>query len=225
MDSILQMTNSYLCGNLKLLANLVSILGTAGVLAACSAGSTGINTNSSAAYPARVEKISVCSGYGCILKGQFAFSVQEISSLKNIMEPGHKSPEAERQAVATAISEMEKMARTHLRYKPDVEFSYQKYAGKRGQMDCVDESLNTTGYLQYLYAAGLLKHHKPLRTYAARGLIIDGRYPHKSARMRDSSGTDWAVDSWKGRDGARPEVMLLSKWYRDRNSASNYRTN
>ena len=166
--------------------------------------------------------MKVCSGYGCIISDRFEFTGNEKSRLRSIMAGGTQSPSAERGAVALAISTMETMARSHLRYKPDVEFSYQKNAGKRGQMDCVDESLNTTTYLQYLSASGLLKHHTPLKTYAARGLIIDGRYPHKSARMRDASGTDWAVDSWKGKNGAKPEVMLLSKWYRDRNSASNY---
>ncbi len=206
------------------LKSLFSLLGAAGILSACAA-STGVVTDLSADYPARFEKITVCSGYGCILKGQFVFSPQEKVTLKRIMESGQGSPSAERRAVATAIGSMEKMARTNLRYKPDVEYSYQKNAGKRGQMDCVDESLNTIGYLKYLYGSGLLKYHKPLGTYAARGLIIDGRYPHKSARMRDNSGTDWTVDSWKGPDGAQPEVMLLSKWYRGRNRASDYRAN
>ena len=89
-------------------------------------------------------------------------------------------------------------------------------------MDCVDESLNTTQYLTFLHRTGLLKHHVPVKSYAERGFLLDGRYPHKSARMRQKGGKQWAVDSWKGDDGALPEVMPLSVWYKQDNNASNY---
>ena len=117
---------------------------------------------------------------------------------------------------------METASRNRLNYSKDVEFSYQRHAKKRGQMDCVDESLNTISYLKHLKSRGLLRHHTPLRSYAERGLLVDGRYPHKSARMRDSQGVDWAVDSWKTPNGGEPEVFLLAKWYRENNDASNY---
>ena len=190
------------------------------MLSACvSSSTTAVSSFSSETKPAR---LSVCSGYGCILKDRFEFTKSEERRLKAIMAQGGGSPGAERKAISAAIATMEKMARRHLRYQPDVEFSYQKNAGKRGQMDCIDESLNTTGYLKFLKRRGWLKHHTPYDRYAARGIILDGRYPHKSARMTDTTGVDWAVDSWKGRDGKPPQIMQLAKWYKDRNSSANY---
>ncbi|MEE9313322.1 MAG: hypothetical protein V3V02_01615 [Rhizobiaceae bacterium] len=190
------------------------------ILSACNQTTVTEDINSS--YSSPNSTLVVCSGYGCILKDKFQFTTADEELVHSIMTAGNSTPKGERAALRKAIAEMENIARRHLLYKPDIAFSYQKNLGKRGQMDCVDESLNTTNYLKYLQAKGLLRHHKTHRFYAERGLIIDGRYPHKSARMRDSTGTDWAVDSWKGQDGAAPEIMLLSKWYRDRNSASNY---
>ena len=89
-------------------------------------------------------------------------------------------------------------------------------------MDCEDESLNTTRYLTYLRSEGLMKFHKVNRHYANRGLLIDGRYPHKSARVTAADGSQWAVDPWKTPAGGDAEVMPLKQWYRERNSASQY---
>jgi len=167
--------------------------------------------------------MKICSGYGCVISNQMTFGPDDFKTLSAIMNAGSGSPAAERKAIKSAISYMEKTTRNSLRYSADTAFSYQKHAGKRGQMDCVDESLNTTAYLKYLYKNGLLKHHTPISNYASRGLLIDGRYPHKSARMKQKGGQAWAVDSWKSNNGGQPEIMPLSVWYKDKNSASDYR--
>jgi hypothetical protein len=192
------------------------------ILAGCSGTVPGSGLPDAATYAAPVSNLTICSGYGCIIKDKLAFAEQIRVDLEQIMEPGRESAEAERTALKSAIAYMEAAARDTLRYKPDIEFSYQKNRHKRGQMDCVDESLNTISFLKYLQSHGLLRFHKPLPHYANRGLLVDGRYPHKSARMRDNQGNDWAVDSWKRPNGGEPEIMTLAKWYRGRNDATNY---
>ena len=134
------------------------------------------------------------------------------------MAGGVGSAEAERQSIKQAIGYFERVARGHLRYKPDIKKAYQKNIGKRGQMDCIDESLNTTGYLKFIESRGLLKHHSVRKRYAARGLIVDGRYPHKSAVIDEINGPSWSVDSWYHADGVEPEIMKLSDWRRVRDS-------
>ena len=133
------------------------------------------------------------------------------------MRAGKKSAEAERRAVRKAIAAMENMSRANLRYRRDSKKSNPRHAGRRGEMDCVDESLNTTEYLYFLKGQGLLTHHTPTRNYAERGFLING-YPHKSAVMKQKNGDWWAVDSWAGQGGAEPEVIPLSKWRRQRSS-------
>lgn len=193
------------------------------VLAGCSSSALDGGAVESAAYAAPTDVVTVCSGYGCIIKDKLTFASDVPSELEIIMEQGRESAAAERAALRLAIAYMEREAQKSLRYQNDVAFSYQRHRGKRGQMDCVDESRNTIAYLKYLHSKGLLRHHKPIKRFAERGLMFDGRYPHKSARMRDSQGVDWAVDSWKTANGGLPEVFLLSEWYRERNGAEHYR--
>ena len=82
---------------------------------------------------------------------------------------------------------------------------------ERGQMDCVDESTNTTRILKLLEQQGLLKHHKVMRR-ASRGFFADGRYPHFTAVLKDPSGREWVVDSWYEPAGGPPDIMPLEKW-------------
>ncbi|MGI9366307.1 MAG: hypothetical protein ACR2O8_14070 [Rhizobiaceae bacterium] len=192
------------------------------LLAGCSSTSSGIDASSGASYGAPSQTLTICSGYGCIIKDKLVFPAEAQAQLRTIMDEGQESPEAEREALGKAIAFMETAARNKLRYRADIEYSYQVNSGKRGQMDCVDESLNTISFLKYLHGNGMLRHHKPINRFAERGMLFDGRYPHKSARMRQNNGVDWAVDSWKRNNGELPEIITLAEWYKGNNDASQY---
>ena len=195
------------------------------LLAACSGTTTKKIGSSNATYAANTATIKICSGYECPIKDTLNVSADEQKKIRDLMQNGQaKSAKEERILISKTVAYFETIAQRSLRYAPDVEYSYQRHARKRGQMDCIDESLNTIEVLKYLKNQDLLKFHKPIRTFAERGLLVDGRYPHKSARMREIGGKDWAVDSWKGPNGSEPEIMPLKLWYRDRNSPSNYRS-
>ncbi len=183
------------------------------------AGSTAISHAASKAAKGFVPPnatLLVCSGYGCVLKDRFSLTKKQQGRLRNIMVSGQKSATLERKAVARAIAAMETYARGRLRYKADIPKAPVRYNGYRGQMDCIDESLNTTAYLTYLHGRGWLRHHKPRKSYAERGFILDGRYPHKSAVMIQKNGKKWAVDSWYKRDGKPPAIKPLKQWRRER---------
>ncbi len=173
---------------------------------------------SSVAHAASTNVIKVCSGYGCIISDHFSFTATDNEELIKSMTSSVGSAASERAAIAQTIGLMERKARSKLRYRPDIRKAYIKNSAKRGQMDCVDESLNTTAYLYHLYGLGLLKFHKPKRHYAERGFILDGRYPHKSAVITDQSGKRWTVDSWYGDDGQPAQVMEHAKWRKVRDS-------
>ena len=78
-------------------------------------------------------------------------------------------------------------------------------------MDCIDESTNTRALLLYLENRKLLQHHTVARN-ASRGLLVDGRYFHNTAVIRDAGGVKWAVDSWYAPMGGAPDVLPLSDW-------------
>ena len=153
------------------------------LLAACTASSDNALNPGVSTYALKVQQMNICSGYGCIYSDKFAFTESDAVRLEQIMQKGADNASAERVAVAEAIGVMEEITLRRIRFGRDVEKAYQRNLSRRGQMDCVDESLNTTAYLKYLYENGWLRHHKPRKHYAERGLLIDGRYPHKSAVM------------------------------------------
>ncbi len=187
------------------LALIVTLAGLAG----CST-TTG-SVSSTASYGLKPQSLTVCSGYGCKIKEKFSISTREQKRLARIMRPAKASAKAERRAVKRAIAFLEKVAQRNLRFARDVKKSYIKHSGKRGQMDCIDESLNTTGYLYFMRSAGLLTHHKPTRNYAERGWIVTG-HPHKAAVMTDKSGQHWVVDSWFRDNGGVPDIMPYRAW-------------
>jgi hypothetical protein len=123
---------------------------------------------------------------------------------------GRASPRAERAAVSRAVQYYEGRAARAVGVRDQAK-SNAKQWGKRGQMDCVDESTNTRIFLLYLERRGLLKHHTVDRN-VTRGFLIDGRYPHSTAVLREISGEKWTIDSWYEPTGGPPDIMLLSQW-------------
>ncbi len=184
---------------------------------------SGAGDGSARPLPFAGGSISICSGYGCVYRDGFSPSAAERNRLRAIMNGGAASAAAERRAVGRAIADMETIARRHARFAADEPLSLQRNSGVRGQMDCYDESLNTRTYLRWLAGEGLLTHHTVLGRIGQRGLILDGRYPHKTALIREKGGTVWAVDSWRGRSGQPPEIMPLDRWQSSDSSDFPYR--
>ena len=161
---------------------------------------------------ASAESLSVCHGYSCHYKTPLVLSSGDLRRISSIMSAGKRTAKAERAAVAKVVSYLERRATAvvGVRDLPKSEFGA---ARQRGQMDCVDESTNTTAVLKLVDRRGLLKHHKVLRT-ASRGFFADGRYPHFTAVLKDDTGKLWAVDSWYEASGGSPDIMPLSEWKR-----------
>ncbi len=136
------------------------------------------------------------------------------------MAKGAAKPELERASLGELVAWKERLAQKRLQMRRDTRLSYQRDAGIRGQMDCVDESSNTLAFLKFLEKEGQLRHHTAKRI-AERGFLFDGRYPHKTAIVTDDGGNEWAIDSWKKHGGEPPQVVAYSIWKKE--WASEYR--
>ena len=159
---------------------------------------------------AHAEQLTVCHGYSCHFKTRLTLGAGDMRQMASILRSGHGSPAAERRAVSRLVQFYERRAAAvvGIRDRPKSDFG----AGReRGQMDCVDESTNTTSILKLAERRGLLKHHKVMRR-ASRGFFADGRYPHFTAVLQERSGGKWVVDSWYEPAGGAPDIMLLSEW-------------
>ena len=116
----------------------------------------------------------------------------------------------ERERIAQAIALMEAMVGPLTGTEHDKGRNFQG-VGIEGQMDCIDESTNTTTYLTMLFKDGLLKWHS-VEDRATRGFFIFG-WPHTTAVIREAgSGALFAVDSWFLDNGAEPFIVPLEMW-------------
>ncbi len=165
------------------------------------------------AVPPTATKIVVCHGFGCVQRTSVTLSKRNIRTFKAMLARGRSSPAAERKAIGEAIAWMEKTVAPSVGSDDDVPGLDLRNAGVAGQMDCIDESTNTTSYLLFAEERGFLKHHTVARP-VARGFFLDGRYPHATAVVRETeTGKAFAVDSWPQANGERPEIMSLEDWF------------
>lgn len=157
-----------------------------------------------------VRMLEICHGYGCAFHSKLNLTSADSARFATIMAKGSATPAAERAAVAKAVQHYETLAlkMTGVRDDAKSRFAASKI---RGQMDCIDESTNTRGLLLYLQKRGLLRHHT-VAPNISRGFLLDGRYPHWTAVLRENSGASWSVDSWVEPMGGRPEILPLQDW-------------
>ena len=159
---------------------------------------------------ALAEQLTVCHGYSCYFKTRLDFGASDLGRIASIMRSGYSSPEAERRAVSQVVQFYEQRATAAVGVR-DLPKGSLGDGRKRGQMDCEDESTNTTHVLRMLASHGLFRHHKVLRR-TSRGFLADGRFPHFTAVIADPSGRKWVVDSWYEPGGGAPDIMPLDRW-------------
>lgn len=119
---------------------------------------------------------------------------------------------AERDQMATAIADIEvitgKKANTS-NDRPGAAI-FPTYS-TRGQLDCIDESHNTTVYLHFLAKEGVFRYHD-VGEVAHRGMIID-RWFHNTATVVDrETGERYVIDTWFGANGDRADIIDVETW-------------
>lgn len=154
--------------------------------------------------------LPVCSGYGCRIVDTVSVSDVEWRAVRALFEPRAHGAAEERRQIARAIALIERFV------GPKTDTAHDKggtFPGlfQDGQMDCIDESTNTTLYLRLLAADGLMRWHD-VGPDATRGYFLFG-WPHTTATLHEkSSGAAYAVDSWFFDNGAEPVIIPLEQW-------------
>ncbi|WP_134496231.1 hypothetical protein [Microvirga pakistanensis] len=159
-------------------------------------------------------RIVACHGYGCSRR-QVVSVAGWLSRAGALLKAARASPDTERKALAQVVSAYTAYLAASIGGKPDIPGSPAQMSGVHGQMDCLDETANTTSLLLVLQDQGLLAHHK-VEPPESRGFFLDGRYPHFSAVIVESGNRqEWAVDPWRKAPGQRPEILPLVQWRQD----------
>lgn len=156
------------------------------------------------------ERFSVCSGYGCAFQSKTRLSAEEWGLVRRKFSR-IESAAQERETIAAAVAMLEDMTGrktgTHRDKARATVFGHDRY-----QMDCVDEAINTSLYLDFIENDGILKWHE-VSTPLRRGHFIDGSWPHNTATIREKkSGQVYVVDSWYGKNGDPPAIIPSEIW-------------
>ena len=135
-----------------------------------------------------------------------------MATLRRIMQAGARDAAAERAAISRADQWFERVAGAQTGTSGDGAKDVYELFTPPSQIDCVDEAENTTSLLKLIDERGWLKHHSVGRI-DRRGFLIDGRYPHHTATIREKgSGRVWVVDSWVRANAQPPDIKPLEVW-------------
>ena len=154
--------------------------------------------------------VYVCSGYGCRNNNRYTFNSKMLSKLKKYFA-NVSNANSEREALRKAISFIETrvgVATGTFSDKASIGFFS---AGKKDQMDCVDEALNSSYYVMIMINNGMIKYHDLEKPNWKGGLT---RWTHYAAVIKDrTTGVLWAIDSGVKNNGGRPLIIQYSRWY------------
>ncbi len=184
-----------------------------GVLCAGLGGcATGIPLKKYNDLPASPESFMLCHGYSCTQKSEAGFAASEWRNVVAIFRQNPaSSAETERSKIGQAIALMERYSGAKTGTDDD---DAEAVAIKRNikQLDCIDETVNTSMYVGFLQEAGLLKFHEVAEP-THRGYLIDGKWPHNTAVIREkNNGALFAVDSFYRKNGEEPYIMPRATW-------------
>ncbi len=155
---------------------------------------------------------TVCQGYGCAVRSPVNLSDSEWRRVRRLFTAPASDAAEERVRLAKAVGLLERIVGRRAGTSGDVGGTIEGF-GKPGQLDCIDESANTTIYLSLLARDRLLNWHT-LRSPALRGPISGACcWPHQSAVVMEvGSGQSYAVDSWFHDNGVPAEIVPLPDW-------------
>ena len=192
------------------------------VLTACTRGQ-GIYLQSYTPKNQTVENFMLCHRFGCNERTPIQLENKEWLSVKKILKGKPSSAEQERKDIAKAVAKMEKIVLS-VAGLPEDGAKAHTFENDRGQMDCLDETVNTSLALQFFQDADLLDYHEVYEPIH-RGFFIDGRWPHNSAAIyekpdksksakerRKASKKIFAVDSYYTKTGGEVYVVPLDTW-------------
>ncbi|HJL65635.1 MAG: hypothetical protein QF586_06095 [Arenicellales bacterium] len=164
----------------------------------------------SAATNRGVGPINVCYDYGCATQQEVYISRKEWGEISGWFTEPAKDASSEREKIRRAIGWMEVIIG---RYTPTHRDKGQNEGqwgvDFPGQLDCIDESLNTTTYMKKIEQEGLLKWHRVLdRAY--RETFIN---QHWSGQIEEIATQErWVVDSWFQANGILPYIQRTTEW-------------
>lgn len=165
-------------------------------------------------YPKTLDRsaVPVCFHHGCESVKQVSLTNEHWDRVVRYFTPAAKNAADEREQIRMAIGEMEQVTGILAGTQGDIAGDLASFGTLDPQMDCIDESSNTTTYLTLFEQAELLRWHT-VEPRAQRGYLFIGGWPHYTALVREKqTGRLWVIDSWFRDNGELPDVVDLDTW-------------
>jgi len=160
-------------------------------------------------YPS-FPNLYICSGHGCKFIDKVTINKEVIDSL-TVFFKDVKTAEDERTAIAGAIAHLETIIGKVTKTNEDKKSFGMFTAGLYGQLDCVDEALNSTTYLLLLESLNLLKYHIVSHPDWKVGFF---RWNHYAATfIEKETKVRWALDSGVENNGGKPLIVTWDNFY------------
>lgn len=160
--------------------------------------------------PVSIDQLPVCMNFSCRRKEIVTLSQKDWESISNWLKQPAPDAQTERLHIKQAIGWMEvvvgRYTPTHLDVGGDLQNGAVTFPG---QLDCIDESLNTTTYLKLFEQNGLLRHHAVIER-AYRHTVFDQHWAGQLEALED--GERWVVDSWFQDNGYLPYIQRSEEW-------------
>lgn len=164
--------------------------------------------------PPSLAEFTVCHGYGCRLRKTVRIESFAWAEVASLFDPSPKDAADERVRVARAIALLEIKVGNAIGTTTD-RAAAETFGGDPAQLDCIDETVNTTTYLRLLAKEGLMRWHR-VGTAAQRGSISGFQYndfiTNTAVILEKDTGTPFAVDSYFYANGREPKIMPLADW-------------
>lgn len=158
-----------------------------------------------------VNAIPVCFDFGCRSRSVVSLPLDQWAQIGELFLPSAATPKGEREQIAKAVGSMEVFIGTHTPTHNDLAFGLPKNDEpvSSGQLDCIDEAVNTTTYLRLFAQSGFLKHHRVIDQAYRRSLFTQ----HWAGQIEEiNKGVRWAVDSWFRPNGDVPIIQQSDDW-------------
>lgn len=155
--------------------------------------------------------LGICYNYNCNRTAQVRTAADEWQTVIDQFHPAAHTAAEERDMIRRAIAILESIAGAHTPTHLD--------RGRNpivddwpGQMDCIDESMNTRRYLDLLQERGLLHWHRVVERAYRAPYIFD---QHWAGQIIERETLDrYVVDSWHLDNGHPPYIQALNDWLR-----------
>ncbi|MGH6933119.1 MAG: hypothetical protein ACREEE_11875, partial [Dongiaceae bacterium] len=158
----------------------------------------------------RPQQFSICHGNSCRLRSEISLTEAEWQNVREVFATPSADAVAERRLIANAIALLEVMVGRQAGTLDDAP-GVGMHWNNDEQLDCVDETTNSTVYMRMMAAEGMLRFHTV--GAPAHRFVLESWGPSNTATVQEiATGKRYAVDSFFLANGAPASVLPLDLW-------------